>query len=77
MLYIYGIGYTGTGYAGSLLAMDKDISKKMLRSNGIATADWRCISTRDDINIDEIKLPCVAKPCGCGSSVCVTIAEIV
>jgi len=75
LLDIYGIGYTGTGYAGSLLAMDKDISKKMLRSNGIATADWRCVSTRDDINIDEIKLPCVVKPCGCGSSVGVTIAE--
>ena len=38
---LHGIRYTGTGYAGSLLAMDKAISKELFRHHGIDTADWR------------------------------------
>ena len=33
----YGIKYTGSGYVGSLLAMDKDISKKMFVGAGVRT----------------------------------------
>ncbi len=36
----FSIKYTGTGYIGSLLAMDKDITKKLLVQAGIPTADW-------------------------------------
>lgn len=36
----FNIKYTGTGYIGSLLAMDKDISKKLLVQAGIPTAEW-------------------------------------
>ncbi len=36
----FNIKYTGTGYIGSLLAMDKDITKKLLVQAGLATADW-------------------------------------
>ncbi len=36
----FNIKYTGTGYIGSLLAMDKDITKKLLVQAGIPTADW-------------------------------------
>ena len=34
---VYGIKYTGTGYTGSLLAMDKDISKQLMIKNNILT----------------------------------------
>ena len=33
----YGVRYTGSGYIGSLLAMDKDIAKRILASYGIRT----------------------------------------
>lgn len=72
---LYGIHYTGTGYIGSLLAMDKDISKKLMRENGILTADWKYIKLSEQIDFDDIKYPCVVKPCSCGSSVGVTIVE--
>ncbi len=72
---MYGINYTGTGYIGSLLAMDKDISKKLMRENGILTADWQYIKLNDNYDFGGIKYPCVVKPCSCGSSVGITIVE--
>ena len=75
----YGIRYTGSGYIGSLLAMDKDIAKRLLRDAGIRTPDWVFVTpthpqTRNTI-LQRIGLPCVIKPCSCGSSVGVTIVE--
>jgi D-alanine-D-alanine ligase len=77
-----GIKYTGTGYIGSLLAMDKDISKKLMRQCGIPTAEWialrqeggSCTSSLDLI-LQAIGLPCVVKPCGAGSSIGVSIVH--
>ena len=79
----FGIRYTGTGYAGSLLAMDKDIAKRLLRAAGIDTAPWMSLdgSALDDIAAavsrieTEIGYPCVIKPTGCGSSVGVSIVR--
>lgn len=69
------IKYTGTGYAGSLLAMDKDLSKRVMRDNGILTADWEYIDIKNNNDFSSISYPCVVKPCSCGSSVGVTIVE--
>lgn len=74
----YGIKYTGSGHIGSLLAMDKDISKRMLRPAGVPTPDWIYFDvSRDDPRRihEEIGLPCVVKPTACGSSVGVSIVE--
>lgn len=76
----YGIHrYTGSDYIGSLLAMDKDIAKKMLRSAGINTADWVMISDDGEASVEkaerEIGYPCVIKPNSCGSSVGVSIVH--
>lgn len=70
--------YTGSGYIGSLLAMDKDITKRMLTLAGVANAPWILFdAARDDAARirAEIGLPCVVKPCSCGSSVGVSIVE--
>lgn len=71
-----GITYTGTGYIGSLLAMDKDLTKQLLVQAQIGTAQWILF----DIGVDdlhkvenEICFPCVAKPCSNGSSIGVSI----
>jgi len=79
MLDIHGIPYTGSGYLGSMLAMDKDIAKRMLRSEGLLTPDWLRIDAKTPPNtediINELGLPVVVKPCSCGSSVGVCIVD--
>ncbi len=76
----YGIRYTGTGAIGAMLSMDKDLSKRLLRAAGVATPDWIVLypATEPDVReriLREIGLPCVIKPCSCGSSVGVSIVE--
>lgn len=74
----HGIRYTGSGYAGSMLAMDKDISKRLFRDAGIPTPDWVYFDlqggSREELT-QRIGLPCVVKPCDCGSSVGVSMVE--
>lgn len=72
-----GVRYTGSGYIGSLLAMDKDISKRLMRQAGIATSDWMIADNTVTTSciIDTIGLPCVVKPCSAGSSIGVSIVE--
>lgn len=71
----FGINYTGTGYEGSLLAMDKDLSKRMMKQDNILTADWQTLSLNEPYNIEEIKTPCVIKPFSCGSSAGISIVN--
>ena len=73
-----GIRYTGSGYAGCLLAMDKELSKRLFRDAGIPTPDWVWFDTaRDSVErlVQTVGLPCVVKPTDCGSSVGVSIVE--
>lgn len=74
----FGIKYTGSGYDGSLLAMDKDLSKRIFRDAGVTTPDW-IYTTADNCSADEIRekigFPCVIKPVGCGSSVGISMVE--
>ncbi len=76
---VMGIKYTGTGYIGSLLAMDKDLAKKLLRQANIPTADW--LTFTGSVSAEEVMkkvgLPCVVKPCSAGSSIGVSIVKSV
>lgn len=68
------INFTGTKSVGSMLAMDKAISKRMLQAYQILTPTF--LESRDpEFDTDKINLPCVVKPCSCGSSVGISIAE--
>lgn len=66
-----GIPYTGSDFAACLVAMDKSLSKLLFRAHGIPTADFTLLKKGD--STDGIPLPCVVKPCSCGSSVGVSI----
>ena len=76
------IPYTGSGYAGSLLAMDKDFTKQILSRAGVPTAPWvfcdltheTAIAAADRIEA-ELGYPVVVKPCSGGSSVGVSMAD--
>lgn len=75
-LDVFGIRYTGTGYIGSLLAMDKDIAKKLMVQNGIPTPEWTLLDIENgdpEEAAGKIGFPCVIKPLSCGSSVGVSI----
>lgn len=79
-LDVFNITYTGSGYIGSLLAMNKDIAKKLMRESKILTPDWinfNEFGNEDKIQkaADEIGFPCIVKPCSCGSSVGVSIVQ--
>ena len=76
------IPYTGSGFAGSLLAMDKDLTKQILSRAGVPTAPWVfCDLTRETpaeaaCRIEaELGYPVVVKPCTGGSSVGVSMAD--
>lgn len=75
----YGIRYTGSGYVGSLLAMDKDIAKTMLRAAGVHTPCGIAVDTSGAIDLDaiirEVGFPAVVKPCSCGSSVGISMVN--
>lgn len=68
---IYGIRYTGSGYQGSLLAMNKKTSKELLRFHGFATADWKILGV--DADLTQVTLPAVVKPIDNGSSIGVAL----
>lgn len=40
LLDLAGVSYTGSGHLASALAMDKDLSKHLMRAHGVRTADW-------------------------------------
>lgn len=78
VLECFNIRYTGSDYCGSLLAMDKDLSKKLIRFCGVPTADWLLADTSGQ-SLQKVRetigFPCVIKPVHCGSSVGVSIVE--
>ena len=71
-----GVPYTGSGMLSSSICMDKNMSKKMIRYEGIQTPDWIHLSNMEELQLDEIDkmgYPLVVKPNSGGSSVGVKI----
>lgn len=74
---LFGIRYTGSGYLGSALAMDKGLAKKMLEQGGIPTP--RGLTLQKDCDAVktgqiDITFPCIVKPSCGGSSIGVSVA---
>lgn len=70
---LFGIKYTGTGYLGSALAMNKDIAKELFSKNGVPTPEG--ITLYKEGTAAKMTYPCVVKPACGGSSVGVSIAN--
>ncbi|MED4761412.1 D-alanine--D-alanine ligase [Priestia megaterium] len=71
-----GVPYTGSGMLSSSICMDKNMSKKMIRYEGIQTPDWIHLSKMEEPQVDKIDkmgYPLVVKPNSGGSSVGVKI----
>ena len=50
---LLGIPYTGSGYRGSAVAMDKGMTKVMMAAHGIPTPTWEMV-TYDEADIPEL-----------------------
>ena len=76
-LDLAGVPYTGSGYLGSAIAMDKDLTKRLVASK-VKTPQWETVTVTEE-NIEEltarIKPPVVVKPIASGSSIGVHIAK--
>lgn len=77
-LDLLGVPYTGSGYLGSGMAMDKAVTKRMMDSLGIRTAPWRDVYyTETDIPrlVEELDVPCAVKVVNGGSSIGVALPD--
>jgi len=74
---LLGVPYTGAGYLGSAIAMDKDLTKRLVAGQ-VNTPEWKTVEyAAGDIDalVAETRLPCVVKPVASGSSIGVSIAH--
>ncbi|CAN5654033.1 D-alanine--D-alanine ligase [soil metagenome] len=80
LLDLLGVPYTGSGPLGSAIAMDKDVSKRLLRDAEIPTLAWRVARAPDfaydlDAIDDFVTFPCIVKPSRQGSSVGIEVVR--
>ena len=73
-LELLGIPYTGSGVMASSIAMDKVMTKRIWRFEGLSTPDWRLVSSAADTEAAFAALgaPMIVKPARDGSSIGLT-----
>jgi D-alanine-D-alanine ligase len=75
VLDLAGLPYTGSNHIASATAMDKDLSKRLFRSAGVATADWRMVPVTAEEIAGAIGWPVVVKPNKQGSTVGLSVVR--
>lgn len=65
---ICNIKYTGCGYLGSALAMNKSLTKSLLQNGGVSVPMGITVK-KGAVPYANVGFPCVVKPCSGGSSV--------
>ncbi len=79
LLDLAGVTYTGSGHLASALAMDKHLSKVVLRAAGVQTADWVMAPRDGALDADAIGAqlgwPLIVKPSKQGSTVGLSIVR--
>lgn len=72
LLELTGIPYTGSGPLGSAVAMDKDMTKRVLVHAGVPTPDWLMAPVSAQEAIERLGLPLIVKANKQGSTVGLT-----
>jgi len=79
LLELLGVPYVGSGVLASALAMDKVISKKLLKQAGIPTADFVALRRGEPVDVAAISealgAKTVVKPASEGSAIGITISH--
>jgi D-alanine-D-alanine ligase len=73
-LELLKIPYTGSGVMASSIAMDKIMTKRIWRFEGLPTPDWRMVSSVDECAhaLTALGAPMIVKPAREGSSIGLT-----
>ncbi|MDI1257937.1 D-alanine--D-alanine ligase [Aquabacterium sp.] len=73
-LELLGIPYTGSGVMASSIAMDKIMTKRIWRFEGLPTPDWRTVSSPEECSqaLAVLGAPMIVKPSREGSSIGLT-----
>ncbi len=73
-LELLGIPYTGPGVMASAIAMDKTMTKRIWRFEGLPTPDWRLVSSGAEAEqaFDALGAPMIVKPVREGSTLGLT-----
>ena len=73
-LELLGIPYTGSGVMASSIAMDKIMTKRIWRFEGLPTPDWRMVSSAEECAhaLSVLGAPMIVKPAREGSSIGLT-----
>ncbi|MEW6694377.1 MAG: D-alanine--D-alanine ligase [Pseudomonadota bacterium] len=73
-LELMGIPYTGSGVLASSVAMDKVMTKRIWRAEGLPTPDWRQVASVADTEaaFDALGAPMIVKPSREGSTIGLT-----
>ncbi|HKJ93358.1 MAG TPA: D-alanine--D-alanine ligase [Longimicrobiales bacterium] len=75
LLDIAGVVYTGSGHTASAMAMDKDVTKRLLRDAGVPTPDWLMAPADAAMVTARLGYPLVVKPSKQGSTVGLTVVK--
>ena len=75
LLQMVGIAYAGSGPLGCALAMDKDVTKRLLRDAGVPTPEWITGRASGEEVVARLGSPVIVKPASGGSSVRLTLAH--
>ncbi len=75
LLDLIGVPYTGSGHIGSTCAMDKDLSKRLFRSEGVPTPDWLMAPIDAAAVESQLGFPLVVKPNKQGSTVGLSVVR--
>lgn len=74
LLDVAGVSYAGSGPVACALAMDKDLTKRLLRDAGVPTPDWISGLVPGREATERLGLPLIVKPASGGSSVRLALA---
>lgn len=81
LLDLAGIPFVGSDRVGCALAMDKDLSKRLLRDAGVPTPDWITVQGRSEGQarlgevVRRLGLPVIVKPPSGGSTLGLSLAH--
>ncbi|MDZ7629957.1 MAG: D-alanine--D-alanine ligase [Gemmatimonadaceae bacterium] len=75
LLDVAGVRYTGSGAMATAIAMDKDMTKRILVHAGVPTAPWRMTPVETEAAVGYLGLPLIVKPNREGSTVGLTIVK--
>jgi D-alanine-D-alanine ligase len=81
LLGLAGLPFVGSDRVGCALAMDKDLTKRLLRDQGIPTPDWITLEGEEECRerlpeiVQRLGLPLIVKPPSGGSTLGLTLVR--